>query len=175
MRTQFRLRFPEHHIERWAGRYSYPGETELIGGAVARGRERGYLTKADFLEIARWKTPRSKSRCERNDPDFVEEVTKIALAPTTSARLQIEALTLLDGVEWPTASVILHFCRTEPYPILDFRALWSLGCEVPKSYGFSFWFDYTTFCRDLSARARCGIRALDRALWQYSKEKQNGA
>ncbi len=36
-------------------------------------------------------------------------------------------LRFLDGVEWPTASTILHFCGARPYPILDYRALWSLG------------------------------------------------
>ena len=174
MTTPFRLRFPKDQIGRWASRYSYAGEAELIAGPVARGRASGFLTKADFLEIARWKTPRSKSRCARNDPDFVQEATRLALAATTSPRLRIEALTLLDGVKWPTASVILHFCHPEPYPILDFRALWSVGREVPKQYDFPFWVAYTSFCRELSRTAGCDMRTLDRALWQYSKEKQNG-
>ncbi len=175
MTTLFRLRFPQDQIERWAARYSYPGESKLIAGPVAAGRQRGFLTKPEFLEIARWKTPRSQSRCARNAPAFVKEVTKIALAPSTSPRLRIECLRLLDGVDWPTASVILHFCHRHPHPILDFRALWSLSCDVPKQYKFPFWLAYATFCKELSAKARCDMRSLDRALWQYSKENQNGA
>ena len=68
------------------------------------------------------------------------------------------------------ASVILHFCHRDPYPILDFRALWSLGAEEPASgYNSDFWQQYTTTCRALAAEAACPLRTLDRALWAYSK------
>ena len=171
----FKLRFPEKQIKYWADRYQYPGEKELIAGPVTSSRARGYLTKSEFLEIARWKTPRSQTRCSRNDPDFVKEVTRLALAPSTSDRLRIESLTLLSGIEWPTASVILHFCHRETYPILDFRALWSLRCPVPTQYRYPLWSSYTNFTRDLCTRRDITSRMLDRALWQYSKEHQNGA
>jgi hypothetical protein len=171
----FRLRFPEEKIPYWAARYEYRGEAELIAGPVASSRDRGYLTKPDFLLIARWKSPRSSSRCAKNEPSFVEELTRLALAPATSPRLRIEGLTLLSGVNWPTASVILHFCHREVYPILDFRALWSLRCAGPSSYDYAFWNDYVVFVRALCDQVGLDIRTVDRALWQYSKEHQNGA
>ncbi len=40
---------------------------------------------------------------------------------------------MLDGVSWLIASVILHFCHSDPYPIIDFRSLWSVSLEVPSS------------------------------------------
>ena len=46
------------------------------------------------------------------------------------------------------------------YPIMDFRALWSLKNEVPKTYGFNFWQEYTSYCRDLSS-----VRAFRCAHW----------
>lgn len=144
----FRLRFPEEQLGRWAARYSYPREPELITGPVAAAQRRCYLQKPEFLEIAEWKTPRSRSRCQLNDASFVEEITGLALNPATSPRLSIESLTILSGVGWPTASVILHFCHRDAYPILDFRALWSLSCDVPVAYSFAFWGAYT----DLHAR-----------------------
>lgn len=171
----FKLRFPETEISHWSERYEYPGEPELVAGPVTSSRSRGYLTKADFLQIARWKTPRSQARCTKNDPKFVEEVTRLALAPSTSDRLRIESVTLLSGVEWPTASVILHFCHPEPCPILDFRALWSVSCDKPAQYDYSLWTSFTRFTRDICARRNVTPRALDRALWQYSKERQRGA
>lgn len=171
----FRLRFPEDQIPHWASRYEYAGEAELIAGPVTSARARGFLLKPEFLQIARWKSPRSSSRCAKNESAFVEEVTRLALAPATSARLRIECLTLLSGVSWPTASVILHFCHREVYPILDFRALWSLQCAVPNTYGYMFWVDYVAFARDLCETVGRDIRTVDRALWQYSKEHQNGA
>lgn len=47
-------------------------------------------------------------------------------------RARIESLTILDGVSWPTVSAILHLFHKDPNPILDYRALWSVGVEVPS-------------------------------------------
>lgn len=168
----FQLRMSESEIESWSARYSFRSEAALIAGPVASARAHGFLLKAEFLEIAEWKTPRTRSRCQRNDDAFVREVTSLALNPTTSVRLSIESLTLLSGVSWPTASVFLHFCHRDPYPILDFRALWSLTCAVPTTYDHAFWEAYTAFTRELCGRVGCDSRTLDRALWQYSKERQ---
>ena len=99
------------------------------------------------------------------------EVTRTALR-TDNERLKIEILTLLTGVSWPTASVILHFCDKKPYPILDYRALWSLRVEAPPRYDFDFWWAYTRFVRRLAKETKLSMRTIDRALWQYSKERQ---
>lgn len=87
------------------------------------------------LAIAEWKTARSRSHCRKNDDGYVKEVTRAALS-SNNERFKIEVLRLLDGVEWPTASVILHFCDRGRYPILDVRALWSLGS--PFLHGWDF-------------------------------------
>jgi hypothetical protein len=102
---------------------------------------------------------------------FVLSVTSTAFTPPDE-RLRIEVLTLLEGVGWPTASTILHFCSNDRYPIIDFRALWSLGAAVPKFYDFEFWWAYTQFCRGLVDQAGVTMRTLDRALWQFSKANQ---
>jgi len=81
-------------------------------------------------------------------------------------------MNFLDGVRWPTASVILHYFHREPYPIVDFRTLWSLSIDVPCDYSFVFWWDYVTYCRSLAQRLGLDVRQLDQALWQYSKENQ---
>ena len=108
---------------------------------------------------------------EGNHPQYVREITTIALQ-AVSERARIETLTLLDGVAWPTASVILHFFHRDRYPILDFRAVWSVGLEPPAQYGFEFWWQYVVCCRALAKKCRVDMRTLDRALWQYSKERQ---
>ena len=72
----------------------------------------------------------------------------------------------------PTASVILHFCDTRPYPVLDYRALWSLGYSRPPVYTFEFWSAYTHFTRALAQSTGHDMRTVDRALWQYSKHHQ---
>jgi hypothetical protein len=60
----------------------------------------------------------------------------------------------------------------DPYPILDFRALWSVSLDTPKQYSFDFWWPYVEFCRGVAGSAGVDLRTLDRALWQYSHENQ---
>jgi hypothetical protein len=74
-------------------------------------------------------------------------------------------------VSWPTASVLLHFGRADPYPILDFRALQSLGVEQPSQYTFDFWWAYVQACRRLADKHGVDMRTFDRALWQWSAER----
>jgi hypothetical protein len=173
--TTFSLRFPEQQLARWASKYDYPGEAALMAGPIAKARAQRYLDMQTFMAIGDWKSPRSRPRRDRNSPEFVEEVTRVALAPGTSPRFAIEALTLLSGVSWPTASVILHFCHPQPYPIIDFRALWSLSSAVPNQYTYAFWEAYTAFTRSLAKRCRTDMRTIDKALWKYSEIHQGAA
>jgi hypothetical protein len=167
----FNLRFDPQQIMDWSNRYSYPGEEKIAHKIVPRIRDQGYCTAADFIALCEWKSPRIRSRCIANDPAYVKTVTQTALS-TPSEQLRIEVLTLLSGVSWPMASVILHWCHAERYPILDFRALWSLGYAQRPTYNFEIWWAYTQFCRELAHQAGVSMRTLDRALWQYSKENQ---
>jgi len=169
------LRFPRTRIQEWADRYSFPGEDELIEMVASPARDRGCLRRDEFMKLCAWKTPRSKPRCAANTDDSLRKVTRIALDPGSPERVKIEILTQLSGVGWPTASVILHLCDKNLYPILDYRALWSVGVKAPSQYGFELWQAYTQFTRELSREAGCSMRTLDRALWQYSKEHQPGS
>ena len=82
----------------------------------------------------------------------------------------MRVLLLLSGVSWPVASVLLHFCDRAPYPILDVRALESLGVKAPSAYTFPFWLAYVETTRALSRKTGLSMRDLDRGLWQLSKE-----
>ena len=70
----------------------------------------------------------------------------------------------------PTASTLLYFAFPDDYPILDVRALESLGVRPRSTYPVSFWLEYLDACRKLARRAGVTLRTLDKALWQYSKE-----
>lgn len=168
---KLRLRPAEADLLAWATQYSYPGESDFEARVAAPARARGYLRRDEFLELCRWKTPRSQPRCARNGEDLVREVTRVALA-ATNEEVKIRVLLLLDGVSWPTASVILHFCDEKPYPILDVRALWSVGLRRAPRYDFALWWEYTCFVRAIGERTGLSMRTIDRALWQYSKERQ---
>jgi hypothetical protein len=132
----------------------------------------GFLTKEQLQILAKWKSARSAPRVLRNSEAYVREITGFALS-ARDERARIEALTVLDGVLWPTASVVLHLFHAESYPILDFRALWSVSEKVPVKYNFPFWWRYVSFCRKLAEQHGVSMRVLDRALWQYSNAKQS--
>ena len=131
----------------------------------------------DLCALCEWKSPRAAGRARRNTNAEVEEVTALALA-SRSERVRVEVLQVLHGVSWPTASVILHFYHKDTYPILDIRALWSMGIPQPSKYTFDFWWRYVDACRKVLGQARrrfpkLTMRELDRALWQHSYEKQS--
>ena len=116
------LKFKEDEIATIAHRYQCPiSETDLMGlkGIIL---ERGHLTKDELSKVAYWKAPRSSGHAKKNADQYVSDITRFAFA-TNCERARIESLTLLDGVSWPTASVILHLFHRDPYPILDFRAV----------------------------------------------------
>jgi hypothetical protein len=170
----FKLRFPASTVAYWASRYPNSANDGALRNRLRPVvRARGCLTRSEFLEICKWKSPRSQPRCARNDEFTVLTVTRAALG-TGDESLKIDLLRTLHGVEWPTASTLLHFCDRRPYPILDYRALWSLGYAKPPRYTMEFWLAYLQFTRDLARRLGIDIGALDRALWQYSKERQPG-
>lgn len=165
------LRFSFDDIVCIANRYQYPStETELMAKRPAV-LERGHLIKSELQALAHWKAPRAAGHADKNLEQYVIEVTRFALG-TECERARIESLTLLDGVSWPTASVILHLFHRDQYPILDFRAIWSLSLDVPGHYSFDYWWPYVEYCRGLAKDANVDMRTLDRALWQYSKENQ---
>ena len=157
-----KLLFSESEIRSWAKRYEFPREeTELI--EIRKEIQKAkHLTKDQLRLIACWKAPRSAGHVEKNEEEYVKEITTWCFA-AQQERSRIEILTLLNGVQWPSASVVLHLFHKDPYPILDFRAVWSLGLEVPNQYSFMFWWEYVKFCRDVAHRNSIDMRTLDRA------------
>jgi thermostable 8-oxoguanine DNA glycosylase len=172
MPKPFELRFSAGEITRWAGEYDYRDDSRVETVIAPRTRGNGYMTREDFMELCRWKSPRPTKHCELNSEKDIRAVTAIAFA-TADEKLRIAILTALRGVEMRTASAILHFAGRDRYPILDVRALWSLGIDKPpKWYGFNLWWSYTTYCRELADREKVSMRVLDRSLWAYSERNQ---
>ena len=170
MTAGLELQFPVGLIRDLAGRYaSADDEPVLRIGAAARAR--GHFTKPEFIEVCRWKTPRSQPRVARNTAAEIEEATGLALAAKSEA-LRIEIPRALAGVDWATASVLLHLAHTDPYPILDYRALEAFGMNRVPTYTVTFWNSYVAACRSLATNAGVDMRTLDRALWQWSKERR---
>ena len=168
-----KLRFPEFEVGYWANRYTErqrekdrAKEQELID-LKSEVQRRGYLTKDELHEIARWKSHRRAALTLKNTADFIKEITEMAFT-VTDDWTKLLTLTQLHGIGQPTASAILHLFDRKEYPILDIHALWSIGLPWTARTSYSFWTEYIEFCRDIANRNSVSMRDLDRALWKYS-------
>lgn len=151
-----------------------PHDDDEIAEVAQSIREAGYATLAQLTDIVRWKSPRPIRHVERSTDADVQEITSITLR-SDNERVRLLALTLLPGVAWPVASVFLHWCHRDPYPILDFRAWWSLGRTAGELDAITLedWLAYSEACRHWSAAYQLSMRDFDRALWAYSKMNQS--
>lgn len=168
---KYDLRIPIKKISYYKSRYDFDEGTRLEkfhGTAQAQG----FITALQLHEICHWKSKRRADLAKNNPESLVRELSKFSFS-AINERAKLGSLTLLDGVQFPTASVILHFCLDQSYPILDVRALWTLSIEKPAQYTFSFWERYVDICRELAAKNSISVRDLDMALWQFSKENQS--
>jgi hypothetical protein len=143
---EFSIRFPKSDVTEWANRYSYTqgGDDDARLLEIGeRSRRAGYYTRDDFLEVCEWKTRgRPRRHYQRNSEEDVRRVTAIALS-CADEETRIWASVApggLVGVQMPTASALLHLASGDPrspltagnaYPIIDFRALWSLNWKKP--------------------------------------------
>jgi hypothetical protein len=74
---QFVLQFDPAELPELARRYSYDEDTRVVEEIGPQATARGYYRRDEFLELCRWKTPRSTPRVARNTAGEVEEVTRL--------------------------------------------------------------------------------------------------
>jgi len=131
----------------------------------------GEYSRANLETIFRWKTGgRGISRLGRNTDAEIEEALRLGAGAQTE-RAAIAALCGLFGVNVPVASAVLTAINPERYTIIDFRALESLGV-TKYNETIDFYLMYLHHCRVLADRHTVNLRTLDRALWQWSKERR---
>lgn len=157
-------------IEALAASYKYFADDVALGQRMKEAQTRGSMTLEDLQAVARWKWRggRTRSLVSENSAEDVEEISRVAFS-AKGERLKIGALLALRGVDWPMASVILHFAFPGQYPILDVRAMNSVGGST--YYTFERWLAYGALCRDKARDEGVTMRTLDRALWSADKKK----
>jgi hypothetical protein len=128
----------------------------------------GCLQRKDFLRLAEWKSRRLMGHAVKNTAGEITEITRVSLA-ASSERCRITSLLGLAGVSWPMASVILHVCHRDPYPILDVRALGALGWREKPTYSFAFWIEYVRDSRKLAKALNTDMRTFDHNLFEWSR------
>ncbi len=154
-------------ILEYAAEYANDAD-DVLGDRMEAAANRGHMTRGDLIAVARWKWRGGRTRqlCGQNTDAEVEEITCVSFA-AESERLRIGALLALRGVQWPMASVILHFAFPDRYPILDIRAMNTVGGST--HYTFERWLEYVELCRATAQEHRITMRTLDRALWAFGR------
>ena len=113
------LRFPESEIPYWADQFlphwrstdkaQWQHEIDLTAkNLVDQVQQQGYLDRELLRKVATWKSPRRVALINENSESDVREITDYALN-SQSERVRWGVLTLLAGIELPTASSVLHF------------------------------------------------------------------
>ena len=165
----FELQFPASEIDAIANRAGYEDSPSLMAAGAA-ARTRGHYTRDEFIAVCAAKTVRSRPKVASNTEAAVADATGRAFASDDEA-IRMSALLELNGVGVPTASTLLYCSFPSDYPILDVRALESLGITSRSTYPVKFWLEYLSACRELARSSGVSIRTLDKALWQHSKER----
>ncbi len=154
--------------------------TTALVRRLARARRRGAVTRAEFLAMCRWKSPRSIRHCERNSAATVRRVSRAVLA-TRSERRRMELLLGLRGVSVPTASAVLTLLEPRRYGVLDVRAwqlLFGLGRVQGKPSGRGFtvrdWLAYLAELRRHARRLGVAARAVELTLFLCHRRLQKG-
>jgi hypothetical protein len=143
-------------------------------------RQRGHLTKPEFLAICRWKSPRAIRHFMKNSAARIRRQSAMALA-SRSERARYEALTALDGVGAPMASAILTLTNPRCYGVIDIR-VWQLLFELgsvrtkPGGVGFTFddWYHFLMELRHHAKQLGVSVRAVEYSLFLYHQRVQRG-
>jgi len=163
-------------IDDWAKKYDQNNQDEkkkeddIFTSIKTIGSPPHCLTKEVLIKVADWKAPRAKGYVDKNDPYYVEEVTRVSFT-TKNEKLKLEVLTLLDGVDIRMASTILHFCFPDLYSVMDWRAweslrkLHKISGRIENAYGC--YKRYNDVCQEIAEQFHVSLKILDKALWQW--------
>src|SRR5262249_7445156 len=142
--------------------------------AAAHGKSLvdGNYSRAAVEGIYRWKTKgRGISLLRRNSDGEMADALRLACSATT-ARSALAVLTGLRGVDVSVASAILTAMMPDKYTIIDYRALEALDTTGAGPYSVDYYLAYLAHCQTLAGEYNVDLRTLDRALWQWSKERK---
>ena len=138
--STFSLQFDADKIDEIRRRYDDATDHEATA-AGRRARGRGYYTKPEFITVCRWKSPRISGRAAKNAPGAIHRQTCLAFRASDEEE-RMRSLIELAWVGIPVASTLLHFAFPRLYPIIDWRALESLGQKRRSTYSIIFWLSY---------------------------------
>ena len=157
----------------------YPGTVELIG-RLRHVRRAGEFTRAEFIAMCRWKSPRAMPLYRRHRSPRIRRLSREVLASRDEAR-RMQLLTSLAGVSVPVGSAILTLIDPRRYGVLDIR-VWQLLVALgvmdgkPAGRGFSVadWLAYLAVLRRHARERRAPARRVELTLFEYHRRVQRG-
>jgi hypothetical protein len=166
--ADFRLRFPEKDIRKIAAKYDASEDQPALdaGKRIAKGA----CTRKNLQIVFDWKTRgRGRNRLKKNSDIEIEDALQTCKSVKTE-RAAVAVLRGLNGVDVPVASAILTVIDPKRYTVIDFRALEALN-QAMANPSVDYYLRYLCVCRKIAQKNKTSLRKLDRALWQWSKER----
>jgi hypothetical protein len=139
-------------------------EMEEAGRCIVNG----VAIRQNLEKVYRWKSARRMDLFVLNTGDEISQAVTGAIL-SKAEKKAIESLTHLKGVGVKMASAILTAMFPELYTVCDFRASEALG--VNDGNDVNFYVAYLKACREMSKKYAVTLRDLDRANWQWSKDR----
>lgn len=169
--AQFKLQFDPSKISEIAKRYDASEDEDAL--SAGQQIKNGQYTRNNLERIFDWKTGgRGRSRLRKNTDKEIIDILRLAIVAKTD-RAAISVLSGLNGVGVPVASAILTALDPGRFTIIDFRALETLGVTKPN-ITINFYLLYLNECRKIAKENGVSLRTLDRALWQWSRDRRRG-
>ena len=155
-------------------------ETAALIRRLAHVKRRGRFTRAEFLAMCRWKSPRSRRHYERCSGETIRRVSSAVLG-TRSEHERMIRLIELPGVSVATASAILTLIDPRRYGVLDIRC-WQLlfrirsvaGNERGRAFTVSQWEEYLERLRGHARALGVSARMIEYTLFHCHRRLQRG-
>jgi hypothetical protein len=147
---------------------------------LAHVKGAGRFTRAEFLAMCRWKSPRSRRHYERNTAGTIRRAS-VAVLAARSERERMSRLIALPGVSVATASAILTLIDPRRYGVLDIRC-WQLlfrirsvaGNERGRAFTVSQWEQYLERLRGHARALGVSARMIEYTLFHCHRKLQRG-
>jgi hypothetical protein len=137
----------------------------------------GQRTRKNLEIIYRWKAARAVRHLLRNTDADVDRILRLAIESIDERSAMVSLIRVsslgvgLHGVQCPVASAILTAIDPNRFTVIDYKALNSLG-QPKDAPSVDFYLEYLNACRRIALETMTNIRTLDRALWQWWKNKE---
>jgi hypothetical protein len=154
--------------------------TAALMGRLAHVKTAGRFTRAEFLAMCRWKSPRARRHYERSSAATIRRVSAAVLAARGELE-RMERLTALPGVSVATASAILTLIDPRRYGVLDIRC-WQLlfhvravgGNPRGRAFTLSQWEQYLARLRAHARALGVSARRVEYTLFHCHRMLQRG-